>query len=133
MEDGRMEVKPKRLPASAFEDLIVWQKAHSLILCVYKETANFPKSELFGLTSQLRRAGTSISSNIAEGCGKFTDADLVNFLQIALGSSNEVEYLTLLSRDLNYWDAEQFKLINRQVNEVKAMLITLIRKIRGNS
>ena len=116
-----------------YKNLIVWQKAHALAVHVYKETAEFPKVEQFSLTSQLRRAATSIPTNLAEGCGKYSQADLANYLQIALGSSNEVEYLILLSYELCYMKDQQYKNLDRQVNEVKAMLISLVTKVRKSS
>lgn len=84
-----------------FRTLKVWSKAHELTLLVYKQTKTFPKEELFGLTSQIRRACSSIPANIAEGCGKGSDADFSRFLQIAFGSANELEYHFILARDLN--------------------------------
>ena len=75
-----------------FKTLTVWQKAHQLVLVVYKTTNGFPKDELYGLTSQLRRATVSIAANIAEGSGKNTDADFARFIQISIGSANEVDY-----------------------------------------
>ena len=116
-----------------YKKLIVWQKAHALALLLYKATKDFPKAEQFNLTSQIRRAATSIPTNVAEGCGKFTQSDFANFLQTSLGSSNEVEYLILLSHDLGYLtDDDSYKSLYSQVNEVKAMLISLIVKIRKN-
>jgi len=76
----------------AFRDLKVWEKAHQLTLQVYKATAPFPKEEMYGLTSQIRRAAASIPANIAEGCGRSSDAELGRFLQIAMGSASELEY-----------------------------------------
>lgn len=113
-----------------FKDLVVWQKAHLLVLDVYKYSKPFPKEELYGLTSQLRRAGVSIVANIAEGCGKFTQRDLARYLQHSLGSVQEVEYLSLLSSELNYLKKDHYKILDQQINEVKAMLISLIKKIR---
>jgi four helix bundle protein len=84
-----------------FRQLKVWEKAHHLALEVYKATAIFPKEELYGLTSQLRRAGVSIPTNIAEGCGRNTDAYFARFLQIAMGSASETEYEIILAFD---WD-----------------------------
>ena len=80
----------------------VWQKAHDLALEVYRVTEAFPKREVFGLTSQIRRAGVSIPANIAEGCGQDTDADFARFLQIAMGSASELEYHLLLVHDLGF-------------------------------
>jgi four helix bundle protein len=116
-----------------YKDLNVWKKAHALVLYVYKQTTGFPKAEQFNLTSQLRRAATSIPTNLAEGCGKFTQSDLANYLQTALGSSNEVEYLAFLSHELGYMKDDSFKNLAAQVNEVKAMLISLITKVRKKS
>ena len=113
-----------------YKDLIVWKKAHELVLLVYRLTVAFPKVEQFSLTAQLRRAAVSIPTNMAEGCGKYTQPDLANYLQIALGSSNEVEYLVFLSHELGYLNEGSTKDLNVRVNEVKAMLITLIKKIR---
>jgi len=114
-----------------FKDLIVWQKAHENALLIYSSTKGFPKEELFGITSQIRRAAVSIPTNVAEGCGKFTKKDFANFLQIAFGSAQEVEYLSLLSSELNYFNKTDYQKIESLNNEVKAMLISLIKKVRG--
>ncbi len=89
-------------PAKTFEDLIVWQKAHALVLAVYRASADFPKTETYGLTSQLRRAAVSIPANIAEGFKKRGRADKLRFMNIAQGSLEEVRYYLILSRDLKY-------------------------------
>jgi four helix bundle protein len=116
-----------------YKDLNVWRKAHELVLAIYKITKSFPKEERFNLISQLRRAGTSIPTNIAEGCGKFTQRDFARFLQNAQGSSQEVEYLSFLSYELGYLKEDDFKALDSNVNEVKAMLIGLLKKIRKDS
>ena len=85
-----------------FRHLKVWQKAHVLTLDVYKSTLNFPREELYGLTSQIRRAATSIAANIAEGCCRKSDPEPGRFLQIAMGSASEVEDHCLLPRDLKF-------------------------------
>ena len=85
-----------------FKNLKVWQKSHSLTLTVYKSTAAFPKEEVYGLTSQIRRACSSIPANIAEGCGRASEAELSRFLQIAMGSASELEYHLLLTHDLGF-------------------------------
>ena len=83
-----------------FKSLKVWEKSHELTLAVYKATTNFPKDELYGLTSQIRRASASIPANIAEGCGRTGKAELARFLQVAMGSASELEYHLLLAHDL---------------------------------
>ncbi len=85
-----------------FRSLEVWKQSHQLVLNIYRHTQSLPKSELFGLTSQIRRAATSIPTNIAEGCGRDGEAELGRFLTIAKGSTSEVEYLLQLACDLNY-------------------------------
>jgi len=114
-----------------FKSLKVWEKAHGLTLEIYTHTKAFPKEELYSLTNQLRRAASSVPANIAEGCGKQTKADFANFLNIALGSANETEYFLILSRDLNYIKDDDFKVLSKEANEVKAMLINLITKVRA--
>jgi len=91
-----------REPAKTFEDLLVWQKAHSFVITVYHITASFPKHELYGLTSQFRRAAVSIAANIAEGFRKRSDLDKVRFFNIAQGSVEECRYYLILSKDLGY-------------------------------
>ena len=83
---------------------------------------------MFGLTTQLRRAAASVGANIAEGCGRNTQADLARFLQISLGSANESEYFLLLANDLNYLELTEYESLYRQINEIKAMLISLIQR-----
>ena len=115
-----------------FKDLKVWERSHHLTLSVYKATAAFPREELYGLTSQIRRASASIPTNIAEGCGRNSDNELARFLEIAMGSASELEYLLLLSNDLNLLDNTDYDGLATAVIEVKKMLASLIRKIRAD-
>ena len=116
-----------------YKDLKVWEKAHEFTLRIYEVTKLFPKEEIYSLTNQLRRAASSIPANIAEGCGKNSKADFANFLNIALGSANESEYYLLLSKDLLYLKLENFETLNKLINEIKAMLISLINKVRAKT
>lgn len=111
-----------------FKKLKVWEKSHALTLNIYQKTKNFPKEEIYGLTSQIRRSTVSIPANIAEGCGKFNQKDIIRFFQIGLGSIHETEYYLILTKDLNYIDQHEFEELNSALNEVKAMLISLIKK-----
>lgn len=115
-----------------YKKLLVWKKAHELVLMVYKETSHFPSEEKYGITSQIRRAAVSVPTNIAEGAGKFSQRDFAQFLQIAFGSIHEIEYLNLLSSDLNYLQKERSQQISNLINEIKAMLISLLKKVRAN-
>lgn len=114
-----------------FRKLKVWEQAHSLALDVYKETRNFPSSEIYGLTSQMRRCATSIPSNIAEGCGRAGGADFQRFLVIAMGSASELEYQLLLAKDLNLLKKEPWESLSQQTVSVKRMLGTLINKLKA--
>ena len=116
-----------------FRQLKVWEKSHRLCLAVYKATAAFPQQELFGLTSQLRRASVSIPANIAEGCGRSGEPELARFLRIALGSASELEYHIILSTDLCYLDKSASQQLFKQVTEVKRMLTSLIQKLTAES
>jgi len=113
-----------------FRALKVWQKAHQLTCAVYRATSTFPREELFGLSAQLRRACTSVSANIAEGCGRGTDADFARFLQIAMGSACETEYELLLARDLTYLDDDTYAKLQQALVEVKRMLSSLLQSVR---
>lgn len=113
-----------------FRQLQVWEKSHQLALAVYKAKKDFPKEELYGLTSQMRRASMSIPTNIAEGCGKYTDADFARFLQIAMGSASETEYQLLLSHDLGFLPKAKYEQLDTDVKEVKRMLASLLRTLR---
>lgn len=112
-----------------FRDLKVWDKAHALVLVCYEVTKPFPREEIFGLVSQIRRAASSIPANIAEGCGRRGNAELHRFLQMAMGSASELEYHLLLSKDLVYLKTDKYEQIQPQVEEVKRMLAALIRKV----
>lgn len=91
-----------------YKDLKVWEKSHLFTVKIYEITKSFPKEELYSLTNQIRRASSSIPANIAEGCGKNSNSDFANFLNIALGSANESEYFLILSKDLKYFDEKAF-------------------------
>jgi four helix bundle protein len=113
-----------------FRKLVVWQKSHQLTLDVYKITKTYPKEELFGLTSQTRRAAASIPTNIAEGCGRNGGADLARFLDIALGSACELDYHFILARDLEYLSNADYGRLSTGIIKVKQMLCGLLLKVR---
>jgi four helix bundle protein len=113
-----------------FRSLEVWKQSHQLVLNICRHTESLPKSELFGLTSQIRRAATSIPTNIAEGCGRDGEAELGRFLNIAKGSTSEVEYLLQLAHDLNYITPEAHKKLSTQTIEVRKMLNGLQKSLR---
>lgn len=112
-----------------FRDLLVWRKSHALTLASYRATEQFPKHELYGLTSQIRRSAASIAANIAEGCGKRGNGEFQRFLGVASGSASELEYHFLLASDLELISADRYALLNRSVQEVKRMLAALISKV----
>jgi len=115
-----------------FRELKVWGKAHQLTLDVYKTTVDFPRDELYGLISQIRRAASSIPTNIAEGCGRGSDDDFRRFLQIAMGSASELEYHLLLAYDLQYLTEADYQRLQTGTIEVKRMLVALIVKIKSD-
>ena len=115
-----------------FRQLKVWEKSHQLALTVSKATKGFPKEELYGLTSQIRRSSMSIPTNIAEGCGRFTDANFARFLQMAMGSASETEYQLILARDLDFLPKDSYEKLHTEVEEVKRMLASLLKTIRTN-
>jgi len=115
-----------------FRQLKVWEKIHQLALVVYKATKDFPKEELYGLTSQIRRASMSIPTNIAEGCGRNTDAEFARFLQIAMGSASETEYQLILARDLEFLSKDSYEKLHNDVEEVKRMLASLLKTLRAD-
>ena len=117
----------------SFRNLKVWEKAHVLTLDVYKISKAFPREELYGLTSQMRRASVSIGANIAEGCCRKGDTELGRFLQIAMGSASELEYELLLAHDLKFVNSSDFQLLGEEVAEVKRMLTALICKLKAES
>jgi four helix bundle protein len=120
-----------RTPAKSFEDLMVWQKAHQFVLRVYALTEAFPKSEMFGLTSQLRRAAVSIAANIAEGFKKSGKADKARFFNIAQGSLEECRYFLILTRDLKYGNpAEEKTLLEETSRLLEAYRSAVLRSVR---
>jgi four helix bundle protein len=116
-----------------FRDLQVWQKAHALTLEVYEYTSSFPESERYGLTSQLRRSTASVGANIAEGCGRSSDADLKRFLHVSMGSACETEYHLLLAYDLGFLAEATFTRLTSNIQEVKRMLAAFIAKLNADA
>ncbi len=116
----------KRAPAKHFQDLVVWQKAHEFVLSIYRYSESFPKNELYGLTSQVRRSAVSVPSNIAEGFKKKTKPDKVRFLNIAQGSLEECRYYLILAQDLDY--GETSKLMEK-LEEVSKLLEAYLSSI----
>lgn len=116
-----------------FRGLKVWQKAHELTLAVYKATTKFPREEMYGLTSQLRRASSSIPANIAEGCGRSGVAELARFCSIAAGSASEVDYHLLLARDLNLMRPQEHIRLAAQTIEVKRMLAGFLTRLKASN
>ena len=108
-----------------FKELKVWQKGRELVKEIYKTTGTFPQDELFGITSQMRRGTVSIPTNIAEGCGRNSDPELCRFLDIANGSSFELETLVILALDLEYISHDQFENTDRKLTEIQKMIYGL--------
>lgn len=105
-----------------FKELVAWQKSRSFVKEIYTVTQNFPKDELFGLTSQIRRCVISVPTNIAEGCGRSTDKELCRFLDIANGSAFELESLLILCADLEFISSDKFTLFNDKLQEVQKLI-----------
>ena len=115
-----------------YKKYLVWQKSHQLTLDVYKLSAKYPREETFNLVSQIKRSSSSIPTNIAEGCGRKSDKDFSRFLYISFGSANELEYQMLLSKDLDFISAEEYKKIQLQTEEIKKMLNALIKTLNAS-
>lgn len=116
-----------------FRDLIVWQKAHHLVLEIYKITKKFPSEEKFGLTDQIRRASVSITSNIAEGFGRETLNDKSHFYTMALGSLFEVQNQLLISKDIKYMGSEECEILFNDTIEISKMCSSLIKSLKNLS
>lgn len=116
-----------------YRDLQVWQKAYQLCLEVYKATGEFPKHELYGITAQIRRAAVSIPSNIAEGYGRKSTKEYIQFLYVAYGSLCELETQILLSADLGYFGREQCEMLAFEIRAVERMLKALINSLEKKS
>jgi four helix bundle protein len=115
-----------------FHTLKVWEKAHAVTLAVYRSTRQFPKQELYALANQIQRAAVSVPANIAEGCGKDSDAELKRYLTIAMGSASELEYLLLLSHELGYLQSDAYRSIHSDLVETRKMLNSFIQTLKAN-
>lgn len=120
-------------PAKNFTELVVWQKAHAFVLNIYKQTATFPKHELYGLVSQFRRAAVSVPANIAEGFRKHSEADKARFLNIAEGSLEECRYYLILSRDLGYMEIDELWPLSDETARLLNRYRTIILSSNSNS
>ena len=114
-----------------FRDIKAWQKAHQLALEIYAATSNFPADERYGLTTQLKRAAASIPTNIAEGCGRRSEREFANFLNIAFGSASELEYFLLLCRDLSLLNENRHSNLHSRTEEVKRMLSAFMNRLKA--
>jgi four helix bundle protein len=112
-----------------FPDLKVWERAHRLTLQAYCVTKCFPREELYGLTSQVRRCSASIAANVAEGCGRRGNGEFHRFLQIASGSASELDYQLLLAHDLGFLEDETYQSMNKGLAELRRMLTALILRV----
>ena len=112
-----------------YRSLRVWRLSHSLALLVYQATRSFPREELYGLTSQMRRCATSIPSNLAEGCGRDTDREIARYARISLGSASELEYQFQLAHDLGLLTADEHLRLTQRVRKIKPMLAKLAAKL----
>ena len=114
-----------------FRKLKVWEKGHRLTLDIYNVTVSFPSEELYGLTSQMRRACAAIPANVAEGCGRGSNADLARFLQIALGSASELENHLLLAQDLAFVKPTDYERLSREMTDLKRMLTSFVKNLKS--
>jgi four helix bundle protein len=116
-----------------FKNLKVWQKSHVLLLEVYRAVESFPKEELFGLSRQLKEAALSIEANLAEGTGKSGDVDFKRFVSISLGSACELESHMIAARDLKFLASPAFERLNSMCQEVRRMLVALVRRLSAST
>ena len=114
-----------------FRDLKVWERSHRLTLAVYGATTAFPREELYGLASQVRKSCAAVPANIAEGCSRDSSADLARFLRMALGSASELQCHLLLARDLSYLNPRDHERLTEGVTEIKRMLTSFIKTLRA--
>jgi four helix bundle protein len=114
-----------------YEDLEVWRKSHALTIKVYRATENFSRAETFGLTSQIRRACSSVDANLAEGCGRWGDGELTRYVQIASGSASELQNHLRLARDLEFLSAADYATLLEELTSVRQMLSAFLQRLRG--
>lgn len=114
-----------------FKDLKVWKKSHELTLEIYKVTADFPKHEIYGITSQIRRAASSVPANIAEGYSRQTTKQYLNYLSISYGSLSETRYFIILAKDLNYINNEKYFDLEARCEEIAKMIYTITEKLNA--
>ena len=114
-----------------FREILVWQRSHALTVEIYQLTKGFPKEEIWGLTSQMRRAASSIPANISEGCGRDGDPELKRFMNIALGSACELDYFILLAAELGYIQPAQSGKLAAEILEIRRMLGGFIQKLKA--
>ncbi len=125
-----MNSNPASSKTNSYKDLIVWKKSYELSILIYKLTKKFPKDEVYGLTSQIRRCAVSIPSNIAEGYSRYRKLEFAHFLQISFASGAELETQILISKDLNYISQSEFDEVSSLLIEVMKMLNSLMSKVR---
>ncbi len=116
---------------SDYKKLKVWEDAHKFTVDIYNITQKFPNNEQYGLTSQIRRSSSSISTNIVEGCGQLDKGNLIRFLGIAKGSAFETEYQLLLAKDLTYITNEEYKLLLPKIQSIIRRLTNLIKSLKN--
>ena len=114
-----------------YRDLQVWSKAHNLTLDLYRISRDFPRDEIYGVTSQLRRAAASIGANLAEGCGRRSRSELARFVRIAMGSASELDYHLLLCRDLGFMEDHDFSRTATHLTEVRKMLTSFLGSVEA--
>ena len=114
-----------------YRDLLVWSKAHSLTLELYRVSRSFPREEIYGVTSQLRRASASIGANLAEGCGRRTSGELARFVRLAMGSASGLDYHLLLCRDLGFIEDKEFERTAADLTEVRKMLTSFLGSVEA--
>jgi four helix bundle protein len=112
-----------------YRDLQTWNKVHKLTVELYKLSRQFPKEEIYGLTSQLRRAASSIGANLAEGCGRQSNPEFARFVRISMGSASELDYHLLLSRDLGFLENTTYDRVSKGLTEVRKMLASLLSTV----
>lgn len=113
----------------SFQNLDIWKRSHALAIEIYKVTRTFPSNEAFGQVSQIRRAVVSIPTNIAEGCGRRTNSEFANFLNIASGSASEVEYEIILAKETNYINEQQYKYLINEIRQIRSMISAYMTRL----